>query len=319
MKSRRILSIIGLILAAAVLLGIGFAIGRNEIQAAASDAADAADATGAADDIAHTGDDILALDITVTKVADNHTEIFTPDEIGNNFNQNMSYAGVKDVYIYLNRTNERLEDALKNGDITEEEIFFRARQDAREGHCEETCETIHGVSFYTYHYPDYDLRLTYDVFKSPNGKSYPVSRMSLYRFADVTPVSPSCVFADPETGDLLNEEDWGLTFELSDVTSHSATVTCTQSGGQQIGQLKVKNYHVVVPGDWTDVQDCEVEIAMDGACQLTFDWSECYGDLPSGTYYLMLWVYDVYDESQLNPLVDKFQDMQLHDIEFTIP
>ena len=47
MKSRRILSIIGLILAAAVLLGIGFAIGRNEVQASVPDATDAADATGA--------------------------------------------------------------------------------------------------------------------------------------------------------------------------------------------------------------------------------------------------------------------------------
>ena len=312
MKSRRILSMIGLILAAALLLGIGSAIGRNEVQAAAPDAADAAD------DIVHTGNDVLALDITVTKVADNHTEIFTPEEIGNNFNQNMSYAGVKDVYIYLNRTNERLEDALKNGDITEEEIFFRARQDAREGHCEETSETIHGVSFYTYHYPDYDLRLTYDVFKAPNGKSYPVSRMSLYRFADVPVVSPSCVFADPETGRLLNEEDWGLTFELSDVTSHGATVTCTQSGGQQIGQLKIDGCYIT-PEVGTDAPDCEAELTMDGTCQFTIDWSESYGELPSGTYHLMLWVYDVYDESQLNPLVDKFQNMQLHDIEFTIP
>ena len=47
MKSRRILSIIGLTLAAAVLLGIGFAIGRNEVQAAAPDTTGAADATGA--------------------------------------------------------------------------------------------------------------------------------------------------------------------------------------------------------------------------------------------------------------------------------
>lgn len=47
MKSRRILSIIGLILAAAVLLGIGFAIGCNEVQATAPDATDAAGATGA--------------------------------------------------------------------------------------------------------------------------------------------------------------------------------------------------------------------------------------------------------------------------------
>ena len=319
MKSRRLLSIIGLILAAVLLLGIGFAIGRNEVQTAAPDTTDA---TGAADDLnnlAHTGDDVLALDITVTKVADNHAEIFTPEEIGNNFNQNMSYAGVKDVYIYLNRTNERLEDALKNGDITEEEIFFRARQDAREGHCEETYETIHGVSFYTYHYPDYDLRLTYDVFKSPNGKSYPVSQMLLYRFADVSIVPPSGVFVDPETGVLLDKEDWGLTFELSDVTDHSATVTCTQSGGQQIGQLKITNYCIIVPEVDTDIQDCEVEIAMDGTCQFTLDWSECYGDLPSGTYRLALWVDDVYDKSQLHPLMDKFQNVQVHDIEFTIP
>ena len=47
MKSRRILSIIGLILAAVLLLGIGFAIGRNEVQATAPDATDAAGATGA--------------------------------------------------------------------------------------------------------------------------------------------------------------------------------------------------------------------------------------------------------------------------------
>ena len=47
MKSRRILSIIGLILAAVLLLGIGFAIGRNEVQASVPDATDAADATDA--------------------------------------------------------------------------------------------------------------------------------------------------------------------------------------------------------------------------------------------------------------------------------
>lgn len=49
MKSRRILSIIGLILAAAVLLGIGFAIGRNEVQASVPDATDATDAVRSQD------------------------------------------------------------------------------------------------------------------------------------------------------------------------------------------------------------------------------------------------------------------------------
>ena len=315
MKSRRILSIIGLILAAAVLLGIGFAIGRNEIQASVPDATDATDA---AEDIVHSGDDVPALNLTVTRVGNTDSQIFSPEEIGNNFNQGMSYCGVTDVSISLNSGDERLEDALKNGDITEEEIFFRARQDARDGRCQETFETQHGVTFYNYHYPDYDLWLVYDVFNSPNGKAYPVSQLIVFRTTPDYHLHPSCAFTDPETGAFVNREDWGLTFELSDITSHSATVTCTQSGGQQIGQLEVRCYTL-----YPDTKGIinppkfETEIAMDGTCQFSVDWSETYGDLPSGTY--RLWVYDIYDESQLHPLMDDFQDWQVLDVELIIP
>lgn len=317
MKSRRILSIIGLILAAVLLLGIGFTIGRNEIQASVPDTTDATDA---AEDIVHTGDDVPALNLTVTRVGNTDSQIFSPEEIGNNFNQGMSYCGVTDVSISLNSGDERLEDALKNGDITEEEIFFRARQDARDGRCQETFETQHGVTFYNYHYPDYDLWLVYDVFNSPNGKAYPVSQLIVFRTTPDYHLHPSCAFTDPETGAFVNREDWGLTFELSDITSHSATVTCTQSGGQQIGQLEVRCYTL-----YPDTKGIinppkfETEIAMDGTCQFSVDWSETYGDLPSGTYRLYLWVYDIYDESQLHPLMDDFQDWQVLDVELIIP
>lgn len=323
MKSRRILSIIGLILAAAVLLGIGFAIGRNEVQASMPDATDATDAADDLDNLAHTGNDVFALDITVTKVDDNDSQSFSPEEIGNNFNQGMGYRGVSDVYIYLNRTSERLEDALKNGDITEEEIFFRARQDAREGHCQESFETQHGVSFYTYHYPDYDLRLVYDVFDAPNGKAYPISKMLVFRTSENYHIHPSCDFTDPETGSYLNMEDWGLAFELADITGHSATISCTQSGGQQIGQLKITNYHLYFySGEDSEngsVPEYEFEISMDGSCRFTIDWSETYGELPSGEYRLGLWISDIYDESQLHPLMDNFRDWQVYEIVFTIP
>ena len=314
MKSRRILSIIGLILAAVLLLGIGFAVGRNEIQASVPDATDAAE------DIVHTGDDVPALNLTVTRVGNTDSQIFSPEEIGNNFNQGMSYWGVTDVSISLNSGDERLEDALKNGDITEEEIFFRALQDARDGRCQETFETQHGVTFYNYHYPDYDLWLVYDVFNSPNGKAYPVSQLIVFRTTPDYHLHPSCAFTDPETGAFVNREDWGLTFELSDITSHSATVTCTQSGGQQIGQLEVRCYtlHPDTKGI-INPPKFETEIAMDGTCQFSVDWSETYGDLPSGTYRLYLWVYDIYDESQLHPLMDDFQDWQVLDVELIIP
>lgn len=314
MKSRRILSITGLILAAVLLLGIGFAIGRNEVQASVPDATDAAE------DIVHTGDDVPALNLTVTRVGNTDSQIFSPEELGNNFNQGMSYCGVTDVSISLNSGDERLEDALRNGDITEEEIFFRARQDARDGRCQETFETQHGVTFYNYHYPDYDLWLVYDVFNSPNGKAYPVSQLIVLRTTPDYHLHPSCAFTDPETGAFVNREDWGLTFELSDITSHSATVTCTQSGGQQIGQLEVRSYtlHPDTKGI-VDAPKYETEIAMDGTCQFTVDWSDTYGDLPSGTYRLYLWVYDIYDESQLHPLMDDFQDWQVLDVELIIP
>ena len=314
MKSRRILSIIGLILAAVLLLGIGFAIGRNEVQASVPDATDAAK------DIVHTGDDVPALNLTVTRVGNTDSQIFSPEELGNNFNQGMSYWGVTDVSISLNSGDERLEDALKNGDITEEEIFFRARQDARDGRCQETFETQHGVTFYNYRYPDYDLWLVYDVFNSPNGKAYPVSQLIVFRTTPDYHLHPSCAFTDPETGAFVNREDWGLTFELSDITSHSATVTCTQSGGQQIGQLEVRCYtlHPDTKGI-INPPKFETEIAMDGTCQFSVDWSETYGDLPSGTYRLYLWVYDIYDESQLHPLMDDFQDWQVLDVELIIP
>ena len=48
MKSSKALIFVALILAAVLLLGIGFAIGRNEVQVTAPDTTDAADATGAA-------------------------------------------------------------------------------------------------------------------------------------------------------------------------------------------------------------------------------------------------------------------------------
>lgn len=314
MKSRRILSITGLILAAAVLLGIGFAIGRNEIQASVPDATDAAE------DIVHTKDDVPALNLTVTRVGNTDSQIFSPEDLGNNFNQGMSYCGVTDVSISLSNGSERLEDALKNGDITEEEIFFRARQDARDGRCQETFETQHGVTFYNYHYPDYDLWLVYDVFNSPNGKAYPVSQLIVLRTTPDYRIHPSCLFTDPETGAFVNREDWGLTFELSDVTNHSATVTCTQSGGQQIGQLEVRCYTLYPDTKGiVDAPKYETGIAMDGTCQFTVDWSETYGDLPSGTYRLCLWIWDIYDESQLHPLMDNFQDWQMLDVELIIP
>lgn len=315
MKSRKLLSIIGLILAVILLLSASFVLGRNSRQLSEKSAVPGT--TVSADN------DASLLGITFTKVSSGQTQTFSPEEIGNNFTQSLTYKGVSDVDISINGSAKKLEDALKYGDVTEEEIFYRARQDARKGRCEETFESEHGVSYFTYRYPDFNLQLVYDVFESPDGKDYLISDMLIYRSSDDNIISHSSNFTDPETGRLLNIEDWGLTFELVNVTNHGVVVACEQSGGQQIGQLKVFAYSIYPDNrenlDDGKAPDYESEIAMNSSCQFTIDWSESYGTLPSGDYSLYLWVSDIYDETQLHPLMENFRDWQLFCLGFTIP
>lgn len=320
MKSNKALISVALILAAVLLLGIGFAIGRNSeknLQIAAPTESTVPETTAPADEAAG------VLGITVDKDVFGNAQYIPAKEIGGNFNQCLYYYDIQGAYITIDGTTEKLEDALKNGDITEEEIFYRARQDARNGICEETFESKHGVSCFRFQYPEYAFWLVYDVFAAPDGEEHLISQMLFYLPSENHTVGFSGKYRDPDTSLDWAREDWGLTFELENPTTRGAAVVCTQTGGQQIGQLKVTAYDIYfLAGNDShsgSVPKCEYEIPMDGSGQFTIDWSETYGELPSGSYRLDLWIYDIYDESQVHPLMDNFRDWQVYSIEFTIP
>lgn len=321
MNTKKPLSLIVRIVVPVLLLCIGFALGRNvEVRSPGISPAPEG-AVREATIPSYEAKCYLA--ISLTKTNNENTTSFTAEETGGNFNQCLFYKGVTDVTIDINGITKKLEDALKDGDITEEEVFLLARMDARAGNCEESVESLHGVSHFTYHYPDFDLRLIYDVLEAPNGKQYLISDMLLYCGSDSYKIAADTDFTDPETGLRLDTEDWGLAFELVDATDSGITVSCTQSGGQQIGQLVITDYTVYTYGkeqlDNGNAMAYSMEIPMDGSCQFTIDWSETYGTLASGNYRLNLWVSDNYDASQIHPLMDNFRDWYVFDVEFTIP
>lgn len=61
-----------------------------------------------------------------------------------------------------------------------------------------------------------------------------------------------------------------------------------------------------------------VILKADDVTEFTFDWSEPYGQVSSGEYELVLWIKDIYDESQKHPLMRNFYDTQIYAVRFTV-
>ena len=315
MKSRRILSIISLILAAVLLLCAGCA---NEKSLAPATVSTTQTPTEPASSMGH-----LRLSVSFDDDAD-YVE-YTSDELGGNFSEKLIYNfNITSVTIDIGGQSMPLNEALRDGFITEEEIFCDARLDAREGFCEETCESLNGLTNFTFAYPDYNLRLLYDIYESPSGEQRLISEMVIYEKNVI--LLPCHLFVDEETGDIYDREDWGLSFEITEVSPTGMTIRCTHSGGQQIGQLEATGYYLSSNGLFLPLNDGSessppmdnVVFKDDDVTEFTLDWAEPYGQLSSGEYRIMLYVHDVYDESQKHPLMRNFYDTQIYNLDFTV-
>ena len=250
---------------------------------------------------------------------------YTSDELGGNFSEKLIYNfNITSVTIDIDGQSMPLNEALRDGFITEEEIFCDARLDAREGFCEETYESLNGLTNFTFAYPDYNIRLLYDIYESPSGEQRLISEMVVYE--KDTGLAPCHLFVDDETGEIYDLEDWGLSFEITEVSPTGMTIRCTHSGGQQIGQLEATGYYLssnelfllLNDGSESSPPMDNVVFKDDDVTEFTLDWAEPYGQLSSGEYRIMLYVHDVYDESQKHPLMRNFYDTQIYNLDFTI-
>lgn len=255
---------------------------------------------------------------------------FTPEQLGGNVENDLTYNDVTNVSIELEDQVLHLEEAIRDGLITPEEMVAYARIDARKGICQEWKETEHGLTTFIYRYPKFDLRVVYDVFKSPDGKEHLIKDLDICDNAyDIV------TFYSDDDGNSLGTEDWGLTMEVLDATKTGVTLRCTQRGGQQIGQLQTGMY-VLCKGEeyareeedyvpqkegtnsW-EYYEPNLTIAPNAVSEITIDWTRVYGEVPSGTYTMRISVNDVYDPAEVHPLMENFQDKQNYFVTFTIP
>ena len=240
---------------------------------------------------------------------------FTGDELGDTFHGTIEYLKVKDVVVSVDNSFIPLEEALRDNKITFHEIHYLAQKDAAAGICYETLESKRGLTRFTYDYISYKLIITNDIYETPDGKQHHIQ--------DITVATTG---SDPILAlQHLDQEDWGIEFEIADVSTSGITLNYTQSGGQLIGQLIIGNYDLsrtdimeaVFPLDYAPPES--IVIQHNTKSTITLDFEQRFGVLESGEYLLYLYLHDNYDPDQVPPLIRNYHDMQCYTIEFTIP
>lgn len=231
----------------------------------------------------------------------------------------LHYVDVCDVRVEVDGTVYYLEDAMREERVSLEQIYAYSRIDARFGYCETFTKVRYGLSFLVFRYPEYELRFTYDYYSLPNGEHRLVNELYISKNR-----------YDVNSGDnRAVQEDWGVTFEVREVNPSSITLRCTQSGGQQLGELVVDLFFIdsaqeeaSIPrldGN-TDIDSYQPKtiISRDAVSEITLDWTDIYGELPPGDYLMSLRVRDAYDPADTHPVMSKFESRQSYAIPFVI-
>lgn len=251
----------------------------------------------------------------------------------------VSYLDVSNVTIDIDGTPMKLEEALLGGHITPDEMIACARKDASMGFCREVAKSKNGLTEFTYRYGEFTILHVYDLYECPDGRRQLLTDFLIYDARSEPHFHPT----DPETGERIDYEDWGLSFEISEVDASGITVSFSQSGGQQMGKLNVGLHNLyrkdpntlafeqVEPlteegepilfmglGDKSWEPDPNRFLTMGGTKELSYNFTRLYGELPAGDYRIDLQIVDCYNEEVVHPLMRNYRDDQWYSIEFTI-
>lgn len=101
------------------------------------------------------------------------------DTLNGHYEGNLFFVGLQNVTIRLDGTDSLLETAIREGDISVEEIVAYARVDARNGFCTEKEHTENGLSQFTYDYGDYRINTIDDVYETPDGQSHRIKTFAV--------------------------------------------------------------------------------------------------------------------------------------------
>ena len=301
MKSRRILSIIGLILAAVLLLGIGFAIGRNDEKKTVL--------------VAPTESTAPRLIISAVHADSEYTSEKIQQTNDGTSDLDFCCIGLTDVTIDLGGNVMDLGNALREGKTSLSEISFLAQSDSQSGFCTEGWKSKNGLAEFRYSYPDFDLWIVDDIYETPDGLQHLIRGITLCQ------PGSDVAFLHNE----LDQEDWGIEFSVAEASQTEITLNYTQSGGQVLGQHMTYGYAIsrlnpmegIALLDNAPLQE-QKPISMNGQGTLCLDIETYFGALPAGQYGMYLYLQDAYNEEDVPPLTRNYHDVQCYWIEFTV-
>lgn len=301
MKSRRILSIIGLTLAAVLLLGIGFAIGRNDEKKTVL--------------VAPTESIAPRLIISAVHADSEYTSEKIQQTNDGTSDLDFCCIGLTDVTIDLGGNVMDLGNALREGKTSLSEISFLAQSDSQSGFCTEGWKSKNGLAEFRYSYPDFDLWIVDDIYETPDGLQHLIRGITLCQ------PGSDVAFLHNE----LDQEDWGIEFSVAEASQTEITLNYTQSGGQVLGQLMTYGYAIsrlnpmegIALLDNAPLQE-QKPISMNGQGTLCLDIETYFGALPAGQYGMYLYLQDAYNEEDVPPLTRNYHDVQCYWIEFTV-
>ena len=301
MKSRRILSIISLILAAVLLLGIGFAIGRNDEKKTVL--------------VAPTESTAPRLIISAVHADSEYTSEKIQQTNDGTSDLDFCCIGLTDVTIDLGGNVMDLGNALREGKTSLSEISFLAQSDSQSGFCTEGWKSKNGLAEFRYSYPDFDLWIVDDIYETPDGLQHLIRGITLCQ------PGSDVAFLHNE----LDQEDWGIEFSVAEASQTEITLNYTQSGGQVLGQLMTYGYAIsrlnpmegIALLDNAPLQE-QKPISMNGQGTLCLDIETYFGALPAGQYGMYLYLQDAYNEEDVPPLTRNYHDVQCYWIEFTV-
>jgi len=257
--------------------------------------------------------------------------VFSKEELGGKTDAYLSYWNLAEVNIHMDGADIPLVEAIRSGGLTVPELFAFARMDARNGFCKEEYASEHGLTHFSYRYPECVLELAYDVYETPDGNQTLIEEVCLTNHS--SSLSRFYLDENSEWGYFLDREDWGLAFEISNVSPTQITLDYTQHGGQQIGELFIDRY-ILFPaeasaepkegpgfiGNYQKGPEWQsIPILSDSSGQITIDWSSDAGILDPGNYYLQMDISDRYEESEVHPLMVNYYDKQRYNVAFSIP
>ena len=264
--------------------------------------------------------------LKITVQSSKFSKTFMPEELNNKLSYPLFYNGLKEVTIEINGKNKLLENAIRYGNISFDDICYLAKLDAKNGECTETYVSSNGLTKFLYSYPEFDLKIVNDVYETPDGQQHLIQDIALYSPGGETPR----IYTDPQTYAILDREDWGITFEVVEATSTSIKIQYSQSGGQQIGELVPDLYYIIddayslqlLPGVEPVYDYCiklpETALTSNGSGTIEIDWTNIYGPLESGNYTLSMQLKDIYEDNAVHPLMKNYWDEQNYTIEFTV-